>query len=641
MTTHSGFDPERFSEYTQGWGKSLKVLGRDLARIIPNREDAFLDLGGTIQAFSSQARNMAKNASALTELTAGEDIAQIVEALGGELDRIKSAHGLSSRMDDVRRFEHLLQRINSLEQGTGSFRKIVRTLQMLGVTTRIESARLGEKGRGFMNLAGQVDSLGQNIIEHWKKIQTDAKHLCEQVSSALTRTAALVREQQAVTEEALGSGQANLATLARLSEASADASRTLSKRTGEVSRHVGSIVASLQFHDITRQQVEHVCEAVEDMARMLGEETGKGVGEADQRRMQETACWIADVCSLQASQLGHCGKSFDQAIITLIADLSSIAGTVDALNMDLGGMLGSKGGGSQNVLDQIGANVRQLIDFMRGFAAKSEELGTIMVEVGDTVAQMAGFVGNIEEVGSEIELIALNASVQAAHTGEEGLALGVLAGAIQRLSMDARTVTDQVAGELRAIADHALELRKLSDVSVETGRMEQMVGRLEEMINSLRSLNRQTMDMFGGIQAEGNTLSRDLQTQIEGITFHHGVLRELGQARKTFEQLADQAMIQSSADCDPARRPDRLKELLARYTMEAERMVHLGEEHGSAAESDYMELFGDDGGVELFGDDDNVELFGDDNVELFDDLESESKDDKRRKEDFGDNVELF
>jgi methyl-accepting chemotaxis protein len=650
---HSGFDPERFPEHAGEWTQSLETLGRDLARVIPDREEVFLTLGADIQAFSSKAKAMAKQAASLAELTAGEDIAQIVETLGGELDQITAVCGLSCRRDDLRRLEQVVELIGSLERRTGSFRKIVRTLQMLGVTTRIESARLGEKGRGFMNLAGQVDSLGQNIIDHWAKIQADAKHLGGQVSSALARTGTLVQEQQAVTEEALSSGQTNLATLASLSEHSAGASRTLFKRTGEVSRHVGSIVASLQFHDITRQQVEHVCEAVEDMARMLGEETGSGSSEADQRRMQETACWIADVCSLQASQLSHCCKAFEQAIDTLIADLSSIAGTVDGLNRDLGGMLSSESDSSRNVLDQIEANVHHLIDFMRGFGAKSEELGGIMVQVGATVAQMAGFVGNIEEVGSEIELIALNASVQAAHTGDEGLALGVLAGAIQRLSMDARTLTDEVAGELRAIAGHALELQKLSDVSADAQRMEQMMGRLEEMISSLRNLNRQTMDMFGEIQADGDVLCRNLQARIDGITFHHDVLLDLVQARGTFAQLADQAMVQSSEDCDPSKRSDRLKELLARYTMEAERMVHLGGEYGeaTAAEGDDIELFGDDDGVELFsgdenvelfGDDDNVELFGnDDGVELFDEPKAEDNDDKRRKEDFGDNVELF
>lgn len=631
---NSDFDPDRFVYHIREWAAGLEQIDHDLSRVIPSREDEFLELGANIQAFSSKAKSMAREAAALTELTGGEEISQIVETLGHELDQINEVCGFANREADVRRLEQIVNLIGSLERRTSSFRKIVRTLQMLGVTTRIESARLGEKGRGFMNLAGQVDSLGQNIIEHWSRIESDTKVLHGHVDSALTRTSDLVREQRSVTEEALRNGRMNLDTLVRLTDQSDAASQKLSTRTDEISRHVGSIVASLQFHDIARQQVEHVCEAVEDMTQMLlvGVE---GEGEEAKNKMQDLACWIADVCSLQVSQLRHCRTAFDQAIATLIADLSSITDTVEALDRDLRSILSTGEDSSQNALDQIEANVHHLIQFMRIFSAKSEELAGIMRTVGDTVSQMATFVANIEEVGSEIELIALNASVQAAHTGEEGLALGVLAGAIQRLSMDARSLTDIVADELRDISGHAQELQKLADVSVDSLRLEQQVGRLEELINSLRSLNQQTIEMFTGVRASGAGLQSDLQEQIAGITFHHPVLQELEDARLAFVNVADQALGQSSQDCDPAKRPERLKELLSRYTMEAERMVHLGEGHHqpAAVDDDGVELFGDDDGVELFGDDDNVELFGDE--------ESGESAPKSADEDFGDNVELF
>ncbi|WP_153306817.1 methyl-accepting chemotaxis protein [Desulfonatronum thioautotrophicum] len=632
-TEAHGFEPERFMEHARDWAVRLESLSQNLARVIPGREEEFLALGSTIQAFSTKAREMSKEAGALTELTAGEEVAQIVETLGGELDQISQTCGLSCREADVGRLEKIVTLVSSLEQRTGSFRKIVRSLQMLGVTTRIESARLGDKGKGFMNLAGQVDSLGQNIIEHWKKIEAEITVLCEQVTNALARTRNLVQEQQAVTEKAVSSGRANLATLIRLSEHSAETSRTVSHRTKDVSKHVGSIVASLQFHDIARQQVEHVCEAVEDMTQMLDPSTLAGEGEQAFVRMQETACWVADVCSLQVSQLRYCGNAFEQAITTLITDLSSIADAVDGLNRDLREVLSAEEDSSDNILDQIQMSVHQLIDFMRGFSAKGEQLATIMVTVGETVAQMATFVGNIEDVGAEIELIALNASVQAAHTGDEGLALGVLAGAIQRLSVEARTLTDVVADELREISGHAQELQKLSDVSEDARRMEQQVRRLEEMITSLRNLDQQTVALLAEVQTSGDELCRDLRDQIAGITFHHQIVQELSTFGAALADVADQAMLQSSAECDPARRPERLKELLSRYTMEAERMVHLGTDSasGDGAGADDVELFGSDDAVELFGDDPEIELFDD----------PESPGGKQGKEDFGDNVELF
>ncbi|SDB03216.1 hypothetical protein SAMN05660653_00137 [Desulfonatronum thiosulfatophilum] len=633
--THTTVDPDRFLISIRQWGSVLERLDQELSQVIPAREEDFLALGANIQAYTSKSRKMAREAADLTTLTGGEEISQIVETLGYELNQINEVCGFTSRETDLRRLEKVVRLISSLETRTGSFRKIVRTLQMLGVTTRIESARLGEKGRGFMNLAGQVDSLGQNIIDHWNKIVNDTKILHEHVTSALHRTGALVREQRSVTEEALSSGHKNLETLVRLTDQSGAASQTLSSRTSEISSHVGSIVSSLQFHDIARQQVEHVCEAVEDMTQMLLVGVD-GEGEDAETKMQDLACWIADVCSLQVSQLRQCGVAFEQAIETLTGNLSSITDTVAAMDRDLRAILGAEDNSSHNALDQIEANVHLLIDFMQGYSAKSEELADIMRTVGDMVSQMAAYVANIEEVGAEIELIALNASVQAAHTGEEGLALGVLAGAIQRLSMDARTLTDVVADELRDISEHAHELLKLADISVNTQKLGQQVGRLEEMISSLRTLNQQTVQTFSEVRAMGAELKRDLLDQIEAITFHHPMLAELRQAGDAFMELANQALEHSSRDCDPADRPERLKVLLSRYTMEAERMVHLG------LDQDEADAAQDDSGVDLFGDDDGVELFGDDsNVELFDDDSRTSKKPEQREEDLGDNVELF
>lgn len=72
-----------------------------------------------------------------------------------------------------------------------------------------------------------------------------------------------------------------------------------------------------------------------------------------------------------------------------------------------------------------------------------------MNHVSATIAEMGNFVVDIEDVGAEIKLIALNASIKAARTGEQGRALGVLAMAIQRLSSEAREQTQAVSDALR------------------------------------------------------------------------------------------------------------------------------------------------------------------------------------------------
>ncbi len=593
-----------YISHLQQWEASLTAIDQALRHVISDREDEFLALGANIQKFSHDARALDDQAETLTELTAGEVILQVVETLGHELEQINAVCGFAKREADVQRLVVIMDLINSLNARMGDFRKIVRTLRVLGITTRIESARLGDKGRGFMNLAVQVDSLGQNIVDSWERIATDSKGLGEQVGTALERTRTLVREQEGVAEQALGKGQENLNTLNRLTEQSGAVSQRLAQRATEISSSVGSVVSSLQFHDIARQQVEHVNEAIEDMFEMILR-TEKNGGDWKQEQMEELACWVADVCSLQVSQLNHCRARFLEAIRTLSRDLSSITENIAGLSRDLQSVLGSTEDASQNALDRIEGNIHQLIEFMHGVAEKSGQLARIMKIVGSTVSQMASFVSNIEDVGSEIELIALNASVQAAHTGEEGLALGVLAGAIQRLSVDARTLTDKVAEELRGISGNALELQKMADASMDTRDLDRQVGRLEEMINTLRSLNSQAAEMFASVSSGARNLQQEVADQVRNVTFDQPVAAEFATQIQALEALAANALTLTSHECDPEDRPQRLKELLSRYTMEAERMVHLGGEESGQ---------GDTGDVELFGAEESE--FGD-NIELF------------------------
>jgi hypothetical protein len=166
-----------------------------------------------------------------------------------------------------------------------------------------------------------------------------------------------------------------------------------------------------------------------------------------------------------------------------------------------------------------------------------------------------------------------------------------------------------VADELKEISGNALELQKMADAAKDTRDQERLVARLEEMINNLRSLNQQAAKMFTQVSAGADRLRQELIDQATGISFHHPVAKELEGRIDDFERIAALALARTSHECDPANRSQRLKELLSRYTMEAERMVHLGMEHQQGTGDK------DPGDVELFGGEEEGE-FGD-NVELF------------------------
>jgi methyl-accepting chemotaxis protein len=230
-----------------------------------------------------------------------------------------------------------------------------------------------------------------------------------------------------------------------------------------------------------------------------------------------------------------------------------------------------------------------------------------MVSVANTITEITSFLGDIEEVGSEIELIALNASIKAAHTGDKGAALGVLASSIQRLSQDARGLTESTADVLRTIYSSAETLKQNAESYMDTSQVESMVMRLAELVENLRRVNDEMVGAFAGTSSRAEELGRDIQKQTQSITFHAAVGNRLLEGRDRMEATSARAQELVPHEDDEGR-PERLRKLLDRYTMEAERMIH-----ETAFNLESMEegagATGEEAGADGEDDWDNVELF--------------------------------
>jgi len=215
-----------------------------------------------------------------------------------------------------------------------------------------------------------------------------------------------------------------------------------------------------------------------------------------------------------------------------------------------------------------------------------------------------GFVEDIEEVGSEIELIALNAAVKAARTGDEGRALGVLAQAIQKLSVEARDKTGDVSQALTEISRSSQDLERNAAGYLDTSRLEGLAARQEDLMHRLREVNTRFMSSLEGLRGESGRLSEELRHTAAGADLDRDICAELASARTDMGAISGAAR-RAVPLADDSNRSQRLKELLSRYTMEVERLVHeaaFGQGGGTVRDES-------EGEVELFGDDDNVELF--------------------------------
>ncbi len=573
----------------------LKDLVGGTRGLVAEQEPFVLRLGDGLRQVWSDAAELSAKAGRMVDGMAGESVADAVQELGRSLDALDNVCSGAEGLESLRYLDEILSVASSLDNYLNEFKRIVRTLQILGMTTRIESARLGSEGRGFSTLADDVEKLAFNIVAHSSQIRDKYSALESVVHEASEKTLNIIQLQSVCASEAMGDIKSNLSALEKfLAESSSRATEFAGTSAG-ISTRVGEAVSSMQFHDIVRQRVEHVEEAFADMGQELDGLNGES--------MKSLAAWMVSLCRLQARQLEESGESFYSAIEGIKDNLLGIGDVVDAMCGSMGQQQGRSG---QTPLHLVEAGIERSMDGVRAYVGQESEIRTLMTSVVDIVRDMSAFVNDIEEVGSEIELIALNASVRAAHTGELGAALGVLAIEIQGLSARAREHTSGVASLLTKVSG-------LSDTLVEHaegGRREKSmavtIADLGRIVEKLSQTNSQTESESASLVEESRNLMRSIHKLTDKVSFHESMRGKLaGFSRKALE-LGD-SIASVVPEYKTAHIPVHLKGKLDRYTMETERDAHrsvFGHEHE-------MQSGSQDGDIELFSDDmdDNIELF--------------------------------
>lgn len=539
-------------------------------------EKMFIKLGDQLQQFHHQSSALARESADIAGQLAGAEIRQQSEALESVLMRTGTylASAGAGTQQSIRTLQQFEDQLSAVQQTLRGFHKMVQRLGMLGVSVRIENARLNRDDTGFGTLSEAVKTLAVDIEAKNQQILELAASLQKLIGENLKRAKTLDENRNTDARRLLEEIKQSLAALEERRAGSARAVQQVAEKTRHLQSSTGDIVASLQYHDITRQQLEHVQKALEEIPGRL--ENRRYFLLPAWTKPQRDERWAAgDACSLQKAQIVHARGEIVDAVVKTKESLSRMACLVEDMQEQSAVLFASGPAGEGHFFEQLEARIQLAGQALAGNARLSGELNQSMEAVARSMEQISGYVREIDHIGMEIRFIALNALIKAVHIGEQGLALGVLAESISHLSNDALAQTSRITANLRSIQELAGSLRQSArqQTSQNQEQAKELESELSAIVGRMRMMDGEICRRMDQVQAGTRELATEITATREKIHIDQvfsatldDIARELETATRIFNRRRP-----ASADTS---KHTIFKELGSRYTMQKERILH-------------------------------------------------------------------
>ena len=570
------------------WSNRLDWSADELGKLASGTEGEFLSIGERLQNFYLQARDLSEKSSLVASRMGGEDMALASEKLHRIFNQIKNLDEKSSKGTEI--LGTILNEFEEMNRWIDDFTQIVRNLRVICSFIKIENARIICNDSGFDTLSDDIEKLALNIESKSGDIIGQSGYLTSLVRKNFENMHIFDSRQRGRAGMILDSTAKNLDSMQAEREFSLANLRDISKQWDQITRSIGEIVSSMQFHDITRQRIEHVRDNLKETTEELKREEGRknagksllsiiallhknsGSESGDRLRYMTKSIQTWEV---GRAQLDHAGREVLSAVERIMENLHLIACRVEEMSEKTRMLAGSTDDSANSFLARLEDSFSFLSASVTEYVRINGELSESVQQVAGAVGSFSAFMNDIQKIGIEMKMIALNACVHAAHIGSQGMGLSVLAESITGLALDTSRHTDLIIEKLKFILLNADSLS--TDVALKTTEHESgedaVIHDLAEVSGRLRSVDEEIKPLLGHIYAAGQTLSEEVERTIAGIDVHNRIREGIARINKQMEDAVAK-MQWNLPVADHIDKSEQREDLTAKYTMESEREVY-------------------------------------------------------------------
>jgi len=540
------------------WTETLGRVISDLDLLNHDTEQYFLRIGGKLAEFIGAVNQISSELTTLATLISEEQGLRTSQALTSALD-----HSLAMGVNSEEANEVLCGMRNEadrLKHTLAKFNGTVSTFRMLGVLTRIETARLGSEGAEFSSMADDVKALAANVQARVENALGTAALMIPPLENALQKISALEEGQTKNLPAVISKVRVSLASFCDLQSVAHDSALRLGVQYDAISDAFKRLIVSIQFHDITRQQLEHVI----DVLRRLYSESEEGNGS-----ISADPPGTATIVTLQSSQLADAAKKFAASVASIARSLDDIATHVLQMADESRKLSGLSADEHDSFFVQIEQACTAILASL-GQCAKTQAATRVTSSgLSETIGRMDESIQEIQAIEHQMQRMGMNARIEATQTGATGNALGVLAEAIQKLAFESRQRSDSLIEAVGSMRQAATRLSGPGEPapSGESSQDAYLEG-MRTAVAEMHSSSERSFAQIGQIIVRGTSLREELSKTSQSFSVGTLFAEAVSHAQK---MLAEIGVAVGSASMHGTEGLDRgLVDFAKHYTMQAE-----------------------------------------------------------------------
>lgn len=416
----------------------LGVIAGELRHLNSSTEKDFLAAGKQLHIIVNACKQIADDLAHLAGVFSGDNEARSMAVLHEMQMHFRGVEASIASSGAV--FATIRQSGLDTNRALSGLDRILPELRAVGTATKIEAARLGSAGSGFEMVANEVQTLTQRIGADVRAVVEAAAGLNHRIEGSLRTLNEMNGRQGRQLPETLASLVQAVERMQDGEKRALAVTEVMKVQSAGIEESISRLVTEIQFHDITRQQIEHVIEALDLLRGQTGQSEWGDRNDA------------AAALAVQVSQLEHAATTFGDSTAQIDAELGRIADRVAKMAKTCRAFWGARGDGHDNLFLELERSLSAVLGQYSACAEAESAMREASRDLSRTLHQMRETASGVDSIDAEMQRVALNATIRAAHIGAQGMALGVLADSIHALAR----CCGQQAGEVVRLLDAML-----------------------------------------------------------------------------------------------------------------------------------------------------------------------------------------